>query len=340
MKQKITFLGAGSWGTALAQSLADKGFAPVMWDINTQTVAEINASHTNRAYFADLPLAETITATEDLSSAVTGADFVVLAVPSGAIRSVLTDALPYLGKETTIVNVAKGFDPQTHDRMSKTIYAVLTPARKNAVVNLIGPSHAEEVVQRMLTSVCAVSADTDAAARVQTLFSGDYLRLYLTTDEIGAEYGAAMKNVIALAAGMLDGRGYGDNAKAALVTRGLNEMIHYGTAKGGKKDTFFGLTGVGDLIVTCFSPHSRNYQAGKAIGMADGAAAFLSANTKTVEGIAACKVVAEDARQNGVEMPIIEAVYSVLYEGVMPSVAIRTLMERPLKAEHFTVVKH
>lgn len=335
MKEKITFLGAGSWATALAQALADKGYSPVLWSIVPKEIEEINTCHTNTTYFGqEVKLSERITATGDLAEATTGADYVVLAVPSGAIRSVLTQALPYLGKDTIIVNLAKGFDPTTRERMSCTIYNVLG-TRTNRVVTLIGPSHAEEVVARKITSVCAVSEDAATAEHVQKVFSGPYFRLYVTTDVIGAEYGAAMKNIIALASGIVSGQGDGDNAMAALVTRGLHEMISYGTAKGGEKDTFFGLTGVGDLIATCVSTHSRNFQAGTEIGRANDAAAFLATNKKTVEGIAACKYVAEDARAIGIDMPIISAVYEVLYEGQKPSDVIRRLMKRPLRAEGF-----
>ena len=333
--EKIAFLGAGSWATALAQVLADKGYAPVLWSIVEKDIIEINTRHTNTTYFGeDIHLSERITATGDLAEAVTGADYVVLAVPSGAIRSVLTQALAYLNEGATIVNLAKGFDPTTRERMSCTIYNILG-ARKNRVVTLIGPSHAEEVVARKITSVCAVSEDAATAEQVQNVFSGSYFRLYVTTDVIGAEYGAAMKNIIALASGIVAGQGDGDNAMAALVTRGLHEMISYGTAKGGEKDTFFGLTGVGDLIATCVSTHSRNYQAGREIGRADDATEFLATNTKTVEGIAACKYVAEDARAIGIDMPIISAVYEVLYEGQKPSDVIRRIMKRPLRAEGF-----
>ncbi|MBO7293768.1 MAG: NAD(P)H-dependent glycerol-3-phosphate dehydrogenase, partial [Clostridia bacterium] len=200
------------------------------------------------------------------------------------------------------------------------------------IVSLVGPSHAEEVVLRMLTSLAAVSDDVALAAEVQAAFSNDYLRDYVTDDVVGAEYGVAIKNVIALASGMLEGRGFGDNAKAALITRGLAETVRYGALKGGRRETFFGLTGVGDLIVTCFSPHSRNYQAGLLVGRADSAEA-LAGHTMTVEGIDSCREVAEDARRAGVEMPIVHAVFSVLFEGVAPSEAIRTLMRRPLREE-------
>ena len=204
----------------------------------------------------------------------------------------------------------------------------------NPVVSLIGPSHAEEVVIRMLTTVCAVSLDEKAAQDVQTLFSNDYFRVYRLTDEVGAEYGVAIKNVIAVAAGVLSGLGYGDNTKAALITRGLAEMVRYGMKKGGKLETYMGLTGVGDLIVTCSSIHSRNFQAGLEIGKTNDARSFMKNNKKTCEGIRTCRVIYEDAKKyDDIELPIINAIYNVLYNNHEPKREIQQLMKRELKIE-------
>jgi glycerol-3-phosphate dehydrogenase (NAD(P)+) len=202
-----------------------------------------------------------------------------------------------------------------------------------AVVSLIGPSHAEEVVIRLLTVVNAVSDDEEAASLIQKTFSNNYFRVYRNTDVIGAEIGVAVKNVIALASGILSGLGYGDNARAALMTRGLAEISRYGLFFGAKAETFLGLTGVGDLIVTCTSVHSRNYQAGLIIGQFDTAKIFWDTNEKTVEGVNAVKVVYEEALRNKIDMPITEQVYKVLYEGAKPSESINILMSRELKAE-------
>ena len=223
----------------------------------------------------------------------------------------------------------------TNMRISDTIRSVFTKEEINPVVSLIGPSHAEEVVIRMLTAVCAVSLDEKTAQDVQKLFSNDYLRVYTLTDEIGAEYGAAYKNVIAVASGILKGLGYGDNSRAALITRGLVEMTRYGMLKGGKAETFFGLTGVGDLIVTCSSEHSRNFQAGKEIGLSDNASDFMAGNQKTVEGIRTCKVIHDDILKNypDFEAPITNCVYDVLYENGKPSEKVKELMNRALKSE-------
>ncbi len=238
----------------------------------------------------------------------------------------------------TIINASKGFDLDTSSRISDTIRSVFDENQINPVVSIIGPSHAEEVVIRILTAVCAVSLDETYAKDVQLLFSNQYFRVYTSTDEVGAEYGVAYKNVIAVASGIIAGLGYGDNTRAALITRGLTEMIRYGVVKGGKIETFYGLTGIGDLVVTCSSVHSRNFQAGYAIGQSNRAIDFMMHNTKTVEGIRTCKVIYEDVKTHdyGIEIPICEAVYQVLFENANPQERIVSLMLRDLKPEQLT----
>jgi len=328
---KITIYGSGSWGTALAQVLADKGHLPILAGINPTEIDDINSGN-NRTYFGDLQLNPGISATTDIAKATAGADVVVFAVPSKEVTKVAEQICLHLRSDALVINAGKGFDTTADCRLSVTIAASL-PHVTTPIVSIIGPSHAEEVIRRSLTSICAVSRDLDAAKRVQELFSCDYFRLYTTDDEIGAEYGAAVKNVIALASGILAGRGYGDNAKAALVTRGLSEMMRYGVKKGGRSETFAGLTGLGDLVVTCFSTHSRNYRAGLAIGQADSATEWLRTCTETVEGMNACHYIHNDASACDVEMPIAHAVYRVLFEEALPSCEIAKLMNRTLKNE-------
>lgn len=331
---KTAILGTGSWGTALGQVLTDNGHAVMMYGVDDGEITDINIRHRNAKYFGDsVLLPDSLCATHDMAEAVCGADAVVLAVPTRFIDDVLKDLAPLIGKNTIIINASKGFDLKANRRISETIRDILGEQLKRPVVSIIGPSHAEEVILRQLTSICSVSLDADTARSVQEAFSNSYLRLYVNTDEVGSEYGVAIKNIIAIASGILVGQGYGDNAKAALVTRGLAEMIRYGCAKGGKPETYTGLTGVGDLVVTCFSIHSRNYQAGLEIGRLDSAAEFLAHNTKTVEGIYSCRAVYEDLKNYDFEMPIVSALYRVLYEGEKPSEAIRSLMGRPLKHE-------
>ena len=244
------------------------------------------------------------------------------------------DLLPYLDHKVIIVNTSKGFHPVTNERMSNVIRSVIPEQYLSSVVSLIGPSHAEEVVIRMLTTICAVSLNEADAITVQNTFSNAYLRVYRGKDEIGSEIGVALKNAIAVASGVLSGIGYGDNTKAALITRGLAEMIRFGTAMGGKLETFMGLTGIGDLIVTCTSVHSRNFQAGYEIGRSNDAKAFWENNTKTVEGVRTAQVIHDLAKEKGIEMPIIEEVYQVLYHGKEPRQSAYDLMHRELKEEH------
>ncbi len=328
---KTVILGTGSWGTALAQVLADNGCEVLMWGIREEEVRDINENHRNSGYF-DCEISEKIRAVTDISCT-RDADVLLLAVPSGAIESVLRRAVPHLSKKVIVINVAKGFHPVSHERLSDVIRREMPAEYLESVVSLIGPSHAEEVILRMLTCVNAVSVDEASAEKIQKLFSNAYFRVYRNTDEIGAETGVAIKNIMAIASGVLSGIGQGDNARAALMTRGLAEMSRFGTAVGGKKETYLGLDGVGDLIVTCTSEHSRNFRAGYEIGKDGGAAAFLKRNTRTVEGISACSVVHEEAQRLGISMPITDQVYAVLFEGKDPAEAINDLMRRELKSE-------
>ena len=244
-------------------------------------------------------------------------DYLLITIPTQFVKETLEQVKPLIKKKITVINAAKGFDLGTNMRMSDTIRSVLDENLINPVVSLIGPSHAEEVVIRMLTTI-----------------SNDYFRVYRLNDEVGAEYGVAIKNVIAVAAGVLSGLGYGDNTKAALITRGLAEMVRYGTKKGGKLETYMGLTGVGDLIVTCSSVHSRNFQAGLEIGKTNDARAFMKNNKKTCEGIRTCRVIYEDAKKyTDIELPIINAIYNVLYNNHEPKREIQQLMRRELKIE-------
>ena len=329
---RITVIGSGSWGTALGAVLTDNGHEVKLLGRNPAETEDVNRRKRNSRYFGDAPLPEGLTATTSVEDAVGYDGMLVIAVPSAAFPSVYPTVRRLLAPHTVVVNAAKGFEPGSGKRLSVALREALHGCPHRGVASLIGPSHAEEVVRRMLTAVAAVAPDRALAEEVQHTFSGDYLRVYVTEDERGAEYGVAIKNVIALASGMLEGCGFGDNAKAALITRGLVETVRYGEAKGARHDTFFGLTGVGDLIVTCFSPHSRNYRAGLAVGRANSGEAAHGLDY-TVEGIAACREVTAEARRMSIEMPIVFAVHAVLFEGVRPSDAIAALMHRPLRAE-------
>jgi len=329
---KITVLGSGSWGTALAQVLADNHHSVMIWGKDLDEVVDIHMYHQNEKYFPGIHINEDIEATNDLSLA-NKAEIVVLAVPTGAIEDVCKLINEHFHKKIIIVNVAKGFHPVTHKRLSVVIRETVKEEILEDVVSLIGPSHAEEVIQRLLTTINAVCENEESSIKVQNAFSNNYFRVYRNTDVIGAETGVAIKNIIAIASGILSGLGLGDNARAALMTRGLAEMSRYGIYFGAKPDTYLGLTGVGDLIVTCTSVHSRNFQAGLLIGQHDSARIFWDTNTKTVEGVKAAKVIYEEAKKLKISMPITEQVYRVLYENVPPSQSVLELMQRELKAE-------
>lgn len=329
---KTVVIGSGSWGTGLAQALADKQEDVIIYGLDEAEINDINSNHRNTKYFPEVKLNETLRGTTDIN-VVKDADVIVLSVPSIAIESVCKQIAQIVKKKVIVVNTAKGFHPVTNGRMSDVIRNAMPKDCLSSVVSLIGPSHAEEVVIRLLTTICAVSLNEEDAKAVQHLFSNEYLRVYRGNDEIGSEIGVAVKNAIALASGMLAGLGYGDNTRAALMTRGLAEMIRFGTAMGGRMETFIGLTGIGDLIVTCTSQHSRNFQAGFTIGKEGSAKHFLETNKKTVEGIRTAKIVYELAQEKGIDMPIVSEIYRVIYEEKDPVQSAKDLMMRDLKAE-------
>lgn len=329
---KTVVIGSGSWGTALAQVLADNNQEVVIWGRDVDEIVDITKYHQNHKYFPNVDLNPNLAASMDFEVC-KDADVVVLSIPSIAIEEVCLRLKDVVTKPIIVVNTAKGFHPVTHERLSQVIENTMPAETLKSVVSLIGPTHAEEVVVRLMTTICAVSNNLDDARTIQHLFSNDYLRVYTQTDVVGSELGVALKNVIAVASGIISGLGYGDNTRAALITRGLTEMIRFGVSQGGKFETFMGLTGIGDLIVTCTSVHSRNFQAGKTIGLDNTAVYFWENNTKTVEGVKAAKIVYEIAQEQNIDMPIVEEVYKVLYENKEPKQSIKDLMNRQLKDE-------
>ena len=329
---KTVVIGSGSWGTALAQVLSDNKEEVIIYGIEKSEIDDINLNHENSKYFEGVELNPTLKATDDIT-VVKEADIVLLAVPTFAIEGICLQIDPYLKNNVIVVNVSKGFHPETSERMSEVIRRCISTEHLSSVVSLIGPSHAEEVVIRLLTTIDAVSLNEEDAQTIQRTFSNNYLRIYTGDDEIGSELGVAIKNVMAIASGILSGLGYQDNTRAALITRGLQEMIRYGVFFGGKQQTFMGLTGIGDLIVTCTSIHSRNFEAGYQIGKENDVANFLKYNKKTVEGVRTAKIVHKVAKENNIDMPICEEVYQILFEGKEPKTCANDLMLRELKKE-------
>lgn len=329
---KTVVIGSGSWGTALAQVLADNKEEVIIYGIEKSEIDDINLNHENSKYFEGVELNPNLKATDDIT-VVKDADIVLLAVPTFAIEGICLQIDPYLKNNIIVVNVSKGFHPETSERMSEVIRRCISKEHLSSVVSLIGPSHAEEVVIRLLTTIDAVSLKEEDAQAIQRTFSNNYLRIYTGDDEIGSELGVAIKNVMAIASGILSGLGYQDNTRAALITRGLQEMIRYGVFFGGEQQTFMGLTGIGDLIVTCTSIHSRNFEAGYQIGKENDVTNFLKYNKKTVEGVRTAKIVHKVAKENNIDMPICEEVYQILFEGKEPKTCANDLMLRELKKE-------
>ncbi|CAH2762643.1 glycerol-3-phosphate dehydrogenase [Erysipelothrix amsterdamensis] len=329
---KIGIVGSGSWGTALGQVLADNGHEVMMWGRKLDQVVDVHLYHLNEEFFPGVKLNERLDATQNFED-ILDSQIILLAVPTGAVEEVCIELNTHLNHPVIIINVAKGLHPTTHELLDHVIKRVIDPNKLKGVVSLIGPSHAEEVVLRKITTINAVSDNPVLAEEIQVLFSNDYFRVYTNDDVIGSQYGVAIKNVIALASGIAAGLDAGDNARAALITRGLTEMQRFGVHMGGQPETYLGLCGVGDLVVTATSIHSRNFQAGMEIGQKNSAVGFLDHNTKTVEGVFAAKVVYEIAVEEGIDMPITEQIYKIIYEEKCPSEAISELMVRDLKPE-------
>ncbi|HEY8435757.1 MAG TPA: NAD(P)H-dependent glycerol-3-phosphate dehydrogenase [Haloplasmataceae bacterium] len=330
----VTIIGAGSWGTALAQLLDDNGHTAKLYDISPERIQEINERHTNEKYLPGIKLSETIVAYNDLEEALKDCEVVLTAVPTKVIRQALKAINESLKHPAIFVNASKGIEPKTYKRVSEIVEEEIAPEKRLGFVALTGPSHAEEVIERQLTSVTAASNDMDLAKRVQRIFNNEeYFRVYTVNDLIGAEIGGSLKNIIALAAGIIAGLGYGDNTRAALITRGLAEMRRLAVAMGAKEETLFGLAGIGDLVVTATSRHSRNFQAGYRIGSGSNLQEALAEMTMVVEGIRSCEAAYQYAKEHHIEMPITFAVYDVIFNQVEPREAIRKLMSRDLKEE-------
>lgn len=331
---KILIIGGGAWGSALGNVLTENNKHDVtIFDRNIKVVKEINKLHTNSTYFNNVKLNASLKATHSYQEILNTVDLVVLAIPSNAYKDILIDLNNNLKKKIYIVSVAKGFDLETNLRLSETIRRYLDISKRFEVVSLIGPSFADEVVIKMPTCVTSTSIDENVAKIIQEVFSNNYFRVYTNTDEIGAEYAASYKNVIALASGILTGLGYGDNTRAALITRGLAEMVRLGLKMGGKLTTYLGLTGLGDLLLTATSTHSRNFKAGLIIGKENSAINFLKNNKMTTEGVRTSKVLYQLSLKEGLDLPCNEAVYDVLYLNKKPSEIVYNLINRPLKKE-------
>ena len=327
----ITFLGCGSWGGALGKLLSEKGLFVTMWHRSFDVVNHLLDTKTHYL-IPELIFPANVDFTNDISSAIQSSEIIVLALPSQSIRDVITKNKSSFNKNHIIVNVSKGIEIDTLMTVSEVINDVLDGQHKS-VVTLSGPSHAEEVISGHPTTLVAASNDVQTAEIIQNLFATEKLRTYLNRDIRGVELGGSMKNVIAIAAGICDGIGYGDNSKAALMTRGMMEITRLGEAMGARVKTFRGLSGYGDLIVTCLSKHSRNRQLGQLIGEGKTLEDITSDMSMIAEGIFTAKSVHQLQLKHNVEMPIHEAIYQVLFQKKNPKNSVAELMTRRLSEE-------
>ncbi len=334
MKQ-IAIVGAGSWGTALAIALT-RSRTPhhlCLWVYETEVADSLRTRRVNEVFLPGFELPPEVEITQDVGAAVSGADIVLGVMPSSHARRMYTGMLPNLRPETTFVSATKGLEPESLLRITEVISQVFSPKFRPRVAALSGPSFAREVAQGHPTAVVIASTDLGVANEVQEAFSGPTFRLYTNDDVIGIELGGAVKNVIAIAAGVTEGLGFGHNTIAALITRGLAEMTRLGCALGGRRETLGGLAGMGDLVLTCTGGLSRNRTVGVELGKGRRLGEILGSMKMVAEGVGTTAATRALARRLSIEMPITEQMYAVLYEGRSPQDAIRELMDRPLKQE-------
>jgi glycerol-3-phosphate dehydrogenase (NAD(P)+) len=330
---KVAVVGAGAWGTTLADMLARKGAAVTIWAHEPEVVAGINRDHVNAIFLADAPLAPTLCATGDVAEAVRDAAVVVCATPSHVVRGIMTEAAAAVRERPLVVSVSKGMEPERQERLSCVLQDVFGPGVPVAVLS--GPSFAREVYERQPTAVVAAATDHDVARRVQQVFSTATFRVYSHTDVAGVELGGALKNVIAVAAGIVEGLGLGHNPRAALITRGLAELTRLGQALGADPLTFAGLTGLGDLVLTATGALSRNRSLGVELGRGRRLEDILSSRKTVAEGVTTARTAVLLGERHGVELPIASEVKAIVFDGKSPRQAIADLMERAPKPEQW-----
>lgn len=333
MSEKIAVIGAGSWGTTLADLLAKKGNAVTLWAYEPELVLEMQEKRENSLFLPGIRLSDNLAFTNDLAEAYAGCTMVLCVVPSQLVRRVMTNSLPFLPKDVIIVSASKGIEVDTLATVSEIYQEILQPEMFANFAALSGPSFAREVAQEMPTAVTAASASEQVARRVQDAFTTSFFRVYRNEDVVGVELGGAIKNVIAIAAGISDGLGFGCNTRAALITRGLAEMTRLGVAMGAQASTFAGLAGMGDLVLTCTGDLSRNRSVGIQIGQGRQLAEILGEMRMVAEGVKTTESAYNLSKKLGVEMPIIEKMYQMLYQDKPAREAVLELMSRNLKAE-------
>lgn len=329
---KVAVIGAGSWGTALSIVLADNGHDVRLWTHRREQADIINTTHKNKNYL-EIMIPQKIKAFYNLEEAINNVSAIVLVIPTKAIREVCEQLNKVLKHNVTIIHASKGIEPGSLKRVSQMISEEMDEYSQEEIVVLSGPSHAEEVGKRQPTTVTVSSRSNQNAELAQDLFINESFRVYTSPDIVGIELGGALKNIIALGAGISDGLGYGDNAKAALITRGLAEIARLGTSLGANPLTFLGLPGVGDLIVTCTSVHSRNWRAGNLLGKGQKLDDVLNQMGMVVEGVRTTKAAHQFAQKQQIEMPITNGIYQILFEDMSPKDVVEQLMSRNKKEE-------
>lgn len=336
MNASVAVLGAGSWGTALAVSLADTGHEVTLWARRPEVAEVMQATSRNPDYVPDVILPTNLYVTSDLQSATKSCPIWIIATPSHGVRPLADSLRPWVNTDQIVVCVAKGMERESGLTMTQVLAQELSPpASPSHLAVLYGPSHAEELVAGKPTTVVASASDVEVARHVQAVFMTEKLRVYVNTDVTGVEIGGSVKNIMAIATGISDGIGYGDNAKAALITRGLAEIQRLGVAMGAQAETFTGLSGLGDLVVTCTSQFSRNRQVGEEIGRGRSLHAVTRSMHMVAEGVYTTVAVHKLARRLNVDMPITDAVHAILFEGKSPQDAVHDLMSRSAKDETY-----
>jgi glycerol-3-phosphate dehydrogenase (NAD(P)+) len=331
--KRVAVIGAGSWGTALGIMAARRGHEVRLWSRNEEVVDSINRQHVNTVYLPDAEIPEGVRATDKIDEALERAELVILAAPSHATRAILTSMVPVLDAEMILVSATKGIEIDTGKRISQIVAEVVGKEFPPRFVSLSGPSFAKEVVQKHPTAVVAASLSIELSRRVQADLSSEVLRIYTNDDVVGTELGGSVKNVMAIAAGMVAGLGFGSNSIAALITRGLAEMTRLALKEGAKLETLMGLAGLGDLVLTCTGSLSRNRYVGQELGKGRGLEEITSGMKEVAEGVKTTQALKRLATRLAVEMPITSQVHAVLYEGETVQVAATNLMNRPLKEE-------
>ena len=332
MSQQLTLLGAGSWGTALAVLAANNGCPTLLWGHDAAHMAALGTDRKNQRFLPDVSFPLGLAVTDDLKNAANYSPLILLAVPSHAFKKTLLDLKPHVPPQNVkIAWASKGFNPEDGALLHQVVAEVFTPDTPAAILS--GPTFAREVAQNLPTAITIAAQQPDFALQLANILHNDRFRVYTSTDVIGVEVGGAVKNVLAIAAGIADGLGFGANTRAALITRGLSEIMRLGIQLGGKQETFTGLAGLGDLVLTCTDNQSRNRRFGLALGQGKDKAEIMAEIGQEIEGIFTAKETYFLAKRNGIEMPITEQTYKVLYEGLSPLHAVQNLLGRDQKAE-------